>query len=538
MTNKRGAQSLDSQGYNRLMTVGIVYLIGAGPGDPKLITVGGADALRMADVVVYDRLAHPKLLDYAPQAAERVYVGKQADKHAMKQDDINALLADRAAAGKTVARLKGGDPFVFGRGGEEAEYLRERNLPFIVLPGVTSAIAAPAYAGIPVTHRDAASSFAVITGHERDDSRESGTRTAGEAEGRRRWDKIAYAGDTLLFLMGVENLGEIAAQLQAHGRASETPVALVRWGTWAGQQETLVGTLGDIVEKVRAANFKAPAVTVVGEVVRLRERLRWFDLGPLSGKRIVVTRAREQASEFADKLAAKGAEAVVFPTIKLVSPSDSYAALDDAIIKVGTYDWLCFASVPAVHAFCRRLALAKKDARSFPTAKIAAVGPATADALLTHGLQTDFQPSVMTGAGLGTEIPEEPFGKNFLVPRAKDGDDGLINALVDREGTVDAVVAYENVVDTADADALRRRLTEGTIDAVTFTSSSTVKNFVSALGDMTLSASVIVACIGPSTAKTAEELLGRVPDLIAKEPTMDGFIAALELYYAGVQNVI
>ncbi len=515
------------------MTVGTVYLIGAGPGDPKLITVGGADALRAADVVVYDRLAHPRLLDYAPLTSERVYVGKQADKHAMRQEDINALLADRAAAGKTVARLKGGDPFVFGRGGEEAEYLRERSIPFVIIPGVTSAIAAPAYAGIPVTHRDAASSFAVITGHERDDARESGTRTAGEAEGRRRWDKIAYAGDTLLFLMGVENLDEITTQLQAHGRSAETPVALVRWGTWAGQQETLVGTLGDIAEKVRTAKFKAPAVTVVGEVVRLRERLRWFDLGPLSGKRIVVTRAREQASEFAGKLAAKGAEAIVFPTIKLVPPSDSYAALDDAIVRIGTYDWICFASAPAVHAFCGRLAHAGKDARSFSTSKIAAVGPATADALKSHGLCVDFSPSAMTGVGLGTELPEEPFGKNFLVPRAKDGDDGLIDALTAREGTVDAVVAYENVVDAADADTLRQRLRDGTIDAVTFTSSSTVKNFASALGSITLPAAVVIACIGPSTALTAEEIFGRPPDLVAAESTMDGLVDALEQHYAG-----
>ena len=513
------------------MTVGTVYLIGAGPGDPKLITVGGADALQIADVVVYDRLAHPKLLDYAPATAERVYVGKQADKHAMRQEDINALLADRAASGKTVARLKGGDPFVFGRGGEEAEYLRARNVPFIVVPGVTSAIAAPAYAGIPVTHRDAASSFAVITGHERGDSRESGTRTAGEAEGRRRWDKIAGAGDTLLFLMGVENLEEIASQLQANGRGPETPVALVRWGTWAGSQETLVGTLGDIVEKVRAANFQAPAVTIVGEVVRLREKLRWFDLGPLSGKRIIVTRAREQASEFAEKLAARGAEAIIFPVIKLVPPPDHYAALDDAIIKVGTYDWLCFASVPAVHAFCDRLALAGKDARSFAAAKIAAVGPATADALKSHGLCADFQPSVMTGAGLGTELPEEPFGKNFLVPRAKDGDDGLLDALTAREGTVDAVVAYENVIDAADAAAVRRRILDTTVDAVTFTSSSTVKNFAFALGDLALPSSLVIACIGPSTAKTAAEVLGRAPDLVAEEPTMDGFVTALERYY-------
>ena len=232
-----------------MTTVGTVYLIGAGPGDPKLITVGGAEALRRADVVVYDRLAHPALLDHARETAERVYVGKQADRHAMKQDDINALLAERGLAGKTVARLKGGDPFVFGRGGEEAEFLRERGVPFVVIPGVTSAIAAPAYAGIPVTHRDAASSFAVITGHERDDSRESGTRAPGEAEGRRRWDRIAWAGDTLLFLMGVENLDEIVEKSDRARAQPGTPVALVRWGTWAGQQETLVGTLGDIVEQ-------------------------------------------------------------------------------------------------------------------------------------------------------------------------------------------------------------------------------------------------------------------------------------------------
>ncbi|MGI4788079.1 MAG: uroporphyrinogen-III C-methyltransferase [Janthinobacterium lividum] len=515
------------------MTSGIVYLIGAGPGDPKLITIGGTDALKAADVVVYDRLAHPRLLEYASPNAEKVFVGKQADKHAMRQDDINALLADRAGAGKTVARLKGGDPFVFGRGGEEAEYLRDRGIRFVIVPGVTSAIAAPAYAGIPVTHRDAASSFAVITGHERDDRRESGTRAPGEAEGRRRWDKIAGAGDTLLFLMGVENLDEIAMQLQANGRTPETPVALVRWGTWAGHQETLVGTLGDIVEKVRAANFKAPAVTIVGEVVRLREKLRWYDLGPLSGKRIIVTRAREQASEFAEKLAARGAEAVVFPLIKIVPPSDGYAALDDAIIRIGTYDWLCFASAPAVHAFCGRLAAAGKDARSFGAAQIAAVGPATAEALRAHGLQADFQPTVMTGAGLGTELPGEAFGKNFLIPRAKDGDDSLIEALTAREGTVDAVIAYENSLDAANADEIRQRLLDGTIDAVTFTSSSTVRNFVSALDGLALPASVIIACIGPSTAKTAKETLGRLPNITAEEPTMDSFVAALEEWYTG-----
>ena len=509
-----------------------MYLIGAGPGDPRLLTVGGADALRIADVVVYDRLAHPRLLDYAPASAEQVYVGKKADQHAMKQEDINALLAQRAMAGKTVARLKGGDPFVFGRGGEEAEYLRDRDIPFQVLPGVTSAIAAPAYAGIPVTHRDAASSFAVITGHERDDKRESGTRTAGEAEGRRRWDKIAEAGDTLLFLMGVENLDEIASQLMAHGRAPETPVALVRWGTWAGKQETLVATLGDVVEKVRAAKFQAPAVTIVGEVVRLREKLRWFDRGPLAGKRVVVTRAREQASEFAALLRAAGAEPVEFPLIQIVAPADGYAALDNALVRAGSYDWVCFASAPAVQAFCDRLAHANKDARALATAQIAAVGAATAEALRARGLVADFLPSEATGAGLGRELPGEVGINNILVPRAQDGDAGLIDALKARGATVDAVVAYENVLDGAGADDVRARLLAGTIDAVTFTSSSTVKNFVTALGDTPLPASVAVVCIGPSTAKTAEELLGRAPDVTAQEPSVSGMMDALAEFWA------
>jgi len=514
------------------MTPGTVYLIGAGPGDPKLITVGGAEALRLADVVVYDRLAHPKLLDHARADAERMYVGKQADRHAMKQEDINALLAGRAQEGKTVARLKGGDPFVFGRGGEEAEYLRERGVPFVVIPGVTSAVAAPAYAGIPVTHRDAASSFAVITGHERDDARESGTREPGQAEGRRQWDKIAHAADTLLFLMGVENLEEIAGQLQAHGRSPETPVALVRWGTWAGRQETLVGTLGDIVEKVRAAGFQAPAVTVVGEVVRLREKLRWFDAGPLAGKRIVVTRAREQASEFAEKLRARGAEPIEFPLIRIAPPSDGYAALDDAVVRAGTYDWVCFASAPAVHAFCDRLGRAGKDGRALATARIAAVGPATAAALAARGLIADFQPNTMTGEGLGLELPGHMGENNILVPRAKEGDEGLIEALTARGAAVDTVIAYENVLDGAGAGEVRERLQAETIDAVTFTSSSTVKNFVAALGDTPLPPSVVVACIGPSTAKTAREMLGREPE-VAAEHTTEGLVVALEGFYGG-----
>lgn len=516
--------------------MGTVYLIGAGPGDPKLITVGGADALRAADVIVYDRLAHPKLLDYAQPDAERIYVGKQADRHAMTQDGINALLAERAQAGQTVARLKGGDPFVFGRGGEEAGYLRECAIPFVVLPGVTSAIAAPAYAGIPVTHRDLASSFAVITGHERDDARESGTREAGQAEKRRRWDRIAHAADTLLFLMGVENLDEIVARLTEHGRDPSTPVALVRWGTWAGRQETLTGTLADIAQKVRGANFKAPAVTVVGDVVTLRERLRWFDNGPLAGKRIVVTRAREQASEFAEALRARGAEPLEFPLIKLGPPPDAYAALDAAVTRIDSYDWVCFASTPAVHAFFDRLSTAGKDSRDLAGARIAAVGPATADALRAYGLRADFQPHTQTGAALAEELPGEIETNNILIPRALEGDERMVEKLAAKGAVVDAVPAYQNVLDGAGTEEIRTRLADGSIDVVTFTSSSTVKNFVAALAApdsraAVLPESVRIACIGPSTAQTAEELLGRQPDIVALEHTLPGLLAALEQFF-------
>ena len=514
-----------------MTAIGTVYLIGAGPGDPKLITVGGANALKAADVVVYDRLAHPALLDYAPARAERVYVGKQADRHAMKQDDINALLAERALTGQTVARLKGGDPFVFGRGGEEAEFLRDRGVPFVVIPGVTSAIAAPAYAGIPVTHRDLASSFAVITGHERDDGRESGTRTPGGAEGRRRWERIAHAADTLLFLMGVENLEEIAGKLLENGRRPETPVALVRWGTWAGQQETLVGTLGDIVDKVQAAGFKAPAVTIVGDVVSLRERLRWFDRGPLAGKRIVVTRAREQASSFAEALRARGAEPIEFPLIKTAPPPDRHAALDAAISRLGEFGWVCFASAPAVHAFWERLEEVGRDARALAGIGLGVVGPATEEALRGRGLRADFVPSSATGASLGEQLPLAD-GARVLTPCALEGDEDMAQALTARGARVETVPAYQTVMDGAGAERVRERLEDGTIDAVTFTSSSTVKNFVGALGMNTLPPGVTIACIGPSTAKTATERLGRAPDVVASEHTVDGLLAALEAHFA------
>jgi uroporphyrinogen III methyltransferase/synthase len=512
-------------------SAGTVYLVGAGPGDPSLITVGGANALAKADVVVYDRLAHPSLLYRAPDQAEKVYVGKQADRHAMKQDDINALLAERALSGKTVVRLKGGDPFVFGRGGEEADYLRLRQIPFVIIPGITSAVAGPAYAGIPVTHRDAASSFAVITGHERDDSRESATRDPGAAEGRRRWDRIAHAADTLVFLMGVENLGEIVGNLIGNGRDPQTPVALVRWATWVGRQATLVGTLSDIVQKVRDAKFTAPAVTVVGDVVALRDKLRWFDLGPLAGKRIVVTRAREQSSEFADMLRARYAEPIEFPLIKTLPPASGYADIDLALTRLDAYDWIVFASAPAVAAFFSRLAVAGKDTRSLAGTKVGAVGPATANTLDTYGIKADFVPSSATGAALGAELPGIAPDVRVLLPRAADGDPAIVIALKNRGTAIDAVTVYETVLDGAGADDLIAAIEGGGVDAVTFTSSSTVKNFGLATKLTEFPLAVAAVCIGPSTAQTFAEVFGRAPDRVATTHTLDGLVDALEKHW-------
>ena len=346
--------------------VGTAFLVGAGPGDPGLITVAGRDALASADVILYDRLAHPSLLNYCRADAEKIFVGKKSATHFVKQEDTNGIMAEAALAGKSVVRLKGGDPFVFGRGGEEAEYLRERGVPFVIIPGISSAIAAPAYAGIPVTHRDASSSFAVITGHERDDAKESGTRDGGAAEGRRRWDRIAWAADTLIFLMGVESLPEISARLIENGRAPETPVGLIQWGTWA-RQKVVAGTLADIVEIVRESGITAPAVTVIGEVVKYREALRWFDVGLLFGKRVLVTRAREQASALSDKLRSLGAEAIEFPTIRISPPDDDYAALEAALSSLDQYDWLVFTSANGVnHAFRVSIARSATPALSAP----------------------------------------------------------------------------------------------------------------------------------------------------------------------------
>lgn len=514
-------------------SVGTVFLVGAGPGDPGLVTLRAIECLRTADVVVYDRLAHPTLLDHARPDAERVYVGKRSSHHAMRQEEINRLLVDRALAGATVCRLKGGDPFVFGRGGEEALACTQAGVPFIIVPGVSSSIAAPAYAGIPVTHRDCASSFAVITGHQRDDQGEAASRQPGASENHRDWAFIAHAGDTLVFLMGVENLGEIAANLISNGREASTPAALVQWGTLPRQQ-VVVGTLSTIEHEAAAAGIGAPAVLVVGEVVRLRSRLQWFDNRPLSGVRVLVTRAREQASALSNILRERGADPVEFPVIR-IEQNEDHGDIDAAIRGITDTDWIVFTSVNAVMAFADRLAALGLDARALAPARVAAIGPATTEALAGIGIRADFVPSRFVAETVVAEWPDrEMAGKVVLMPRAAQARDVLPDGLRSLGARVTVIPIYRTVRDGEGTDVIRQSLAQSEIDVVTFTSSSTVTNLAESLGRdriRELLSSTVIACIGPVTAQTATDL-GITPSVVAEEHTIPGLVSALEAYLA------
>jgi uroporphyrinogen III methyltransferase/synthase len=505
--------------------VGKVYLVGAGPGDPGLFTLKGKRCLEAADVVVHDYLANKELLAHARPEAERIFVGKKGGdrERSVPQDQITAVLIEQARSGKTVARLKGGDPFIFGRGGEEAEALRAAGIPFEVVPGVTSAVAAPAYAGIPLTHRDFTSSVAFVTGHEDPEKPRSDI----------AWDKLATGVGTLVFLMGVGNLPEIVAQLTGHGRRPETPVALIRWGTRADQQ-TVTGTLGDIVERVAAAGLQPPAVIVVGEVVALREKLRWFEAKPLFGRRIVVTRAREQASALAERVQAEGAEVLEFPAIEIVPP-ESWEPLDAALRRIGEYGWIIFTSANGVRFFWERLRAAGRDARSLTRARVAAIGPATAEALRGHGLEPDVVPPEFKAEGLLAALADEPMaGVQVLLPRAATARDVLPATLEQRGATVHVVPAYRTVRSSREVRLLRDLLGARRVDAVTFTSSSTVTNFCQALGEADVPAlleGVTIACIGPITAETAREH-GLVPHLVCADYTIPALVSALATHFS------
>ncbi len=505
------------------MKKGTVYLVGAGPGDPDLITVKAVECLKQADIVIYDFLAAPKLLRYVREGAETIYVGKKGGDHTLAQDKINELIVKKAQEGHTVVRLKGGDPFIFGRGGEEAEELAQAGICFEIVPGVTSAVAAPAYAGIPLTHRRYNTSVAFITGHE-DPTKEQSTID---------WSKLATGVGTLVFLMGVKNLPYIAENLVAAGRDPKTPVALVRWGT-TPQQITVQGTLNTIVAEVQAAGLKPPAIIIVGEVIELRETLNWFEKRPLLGKNVVVTRARAQASDLVDRLTSLGAECLECPTIKVVPPDD-WSHLDAAINNLETYDWLIFTSVNGVSFFFERLYVKGLDVRALKNVRIAAIGPATAKRLGDFGLKSDIVPKTYQAESVVEAFEAEDMEeKRVLLPRAKEARPILPVELVKMGAVVNEIPVYKTEQASENVDELIERLEQGSIDIVTFTSSSTVKNFKALLpADRfeSLIKGVTVASIGPITTDTAKELGFKV-DITAKDFTIPGLCEAILQHYA------
>ncbi len=476
-----------------------VYLLGAGPGGAGLLTIKARDALASADVVVYDALANADLLQYARKDAEIIYVGKVAGNHALPQHEINKLLVRKAKEDKVVARLKGGDPYIFGRGGEEAQELVAAGVPFEEVPGISSTIAAPAYAGIPVTHRDMASSLTIITGHENPDK-------PGSVH---NWQALAQSGSTLVFVMGMKNLPDIASHLIAAGKDPNTPAAVIYRGT-TPMQRSLVATLGELPQKAREANFTNPSVIVVGQVASLHDELNWFEQKPLLGRSVVVTRAREQASGMAQMLAQLGAEVIQCPTID-IRPLDDYSELDAALGKLSSYDWLIFTSVNGVRHVWQRLAAMGKDSRALATCRVAAIGPATAAELEGRGIVADFVPERYVAEGVVEGLLERNKGQlkgmRVLLPRAAKARDVLPQALTEAGCVVDVISAYETVPAAHQKDVVLERLEQGKLDCVTFGSSSTVENFLQLVPADTLRAhpETQLAAIGPITLKTLEK---------------------------------
>jgi len=509
---------------------GKVYLVGAGPGDPGLLTLKGRECLEQADVVLYDYLANPALLRYAPAGAERIYVGRRGRGRYQNQEEINQVLIERARAGQVVVRLKGGDPFVFGRGGEEAEAVAAAGVDFEVVPGVTAAVAVPAYAGIPVTHRTLASTVTIVTGHE----------DPSKPDTVLEWPKLAGSSGTLVFMMGMKTLPLIVARLIGEGRAPDTPVAAIRWGSRADQR-TIVGTLQDIVTKADQAKFEPPTVIVVGEVVGLREQLNWFERRPLFGKRIVVTRPEDQAGEFSQLLSAYGAEPVVVPTIQIVPPA-GWQAIDQAIAGLAEYRWLILTSVNGIAPFMDRLRAAGKDTRALSHLCICAIGPRTARELERHGLVADLVPAQYQAEGLIDALSDRDLrGTRVLIPRAETAREILPERLREMGAEVDVVPVYRTVAPVAARDELKQEIEGRRIDLVTFTSSSTVRNFVDLLGGVETArrvmTSVAVGCIGPITAQTAEGY-GLPVTIVPGENTVPALAQAIVRHFSGADRIV
>jgi uroporphyrinogen III methyltransferase / synthase len=493
---------------------GIVYLVGAGPGDVGLLTLRAAELLRQADVVVYDALVNPDLLRLAPKTAEIIYAGKRSKDHAIPQNELNEMLVAKARAGSKVVRLKGGDPYVFGRGGEEAEELVAAKIPFEVVPGISSFVAAPNYAGIPVTHREHCSSFTVITGHE----------DPGKEASNVDWAALARVPGTKIILMGTEKIRQIAETLVAHGMNSKTPVAMVRWGT-TGQQQSVQGTLSTIADLAARAEFSAPAITVIGDVVKLREKLNWFEKRALFGQRVVVTRTREQASELARKLREHSAEVLEISTIKIMPPSNK-TDLKEALLGLHEYDWIVFTSPNGVATFFEYFFKGFDDVRDIGGVRIAAVGPATAAKVKALHLAVDLMPEEYVASSIADAFAAHQSIENLriLLMRAEVANRELPQALEKLGAIVDDVSCYQTVPETEDVSGAAGKLLESGADWITFTSSSTVEHF-HARFDLTKLVQQFpklkLASIGPETSK-ALKALQLSPTVEAKVHTIEG----------------
>ncbi|MBN1534969.1 MAG: uroporphyrinogen-III C-methyltransferase [Spirochaetes bacterium] len=501
---------------------GKVYLVGSGPGDERLITVGAVEALRRADVVIYDNLINESLLGlYCSRECELLYVGKSGKEHTLEQDEINELIVAKARSHEVVVRLKGGDPFIFGRGGEEAMHLRSHGIDYEVICGISSAYAVPAYAGIPVTHRGYSSSVAFITGHE------DPTKDKSDIN----WEKLATGVQTLVFLMGVKNIPLIMEQLTKHGRDRSTPVAVIQNGTYPAQK-TVTGTVATIAEIVTREKIAPPSIVVVGEVVSLREELNWFETRPLFGRTIVVTRSRDQASVLVEKLRALGAGVMEMPAILIEGPEDP-AALEDCIRGIGRYQWIIFTSANGVTHFFARLTALGLDARALAERRICAIGPATAAALESRGIRPDHMPAKFVSTEVVRELSElgEVAGKSFLLPRADIAPDTMREDLLALGASrVDDIAAYRTVaVEYGGANPLAEA---GDIDLVTFTSSSTVRNFMRAVRETPHLKGIPCVAIGPVTAEAARREGCNVV-AVADEYTIDGLVAAVLRHLAG-----
>lgn len=498
----------------------ICYLAGAGPGDPGLLTLKARECIAKADVIVYDYLCNPAILKWAPGKAEIIYAGKKAGDHTLSQQEINALLVEKTRAGNTVVRLKGGDPFLFGRGGEEAEALADAGLDFEIIPGVSSAISGPAYAGIPVTHREHASQFTVFTGHE----------DPAKPESALDYKAIASQPGTKVMLMGVERIGKITSALMEHGADPRMPVALVQWAT-TGKQRTITGHLDNIAKIVAETDFKPPAVAIFGGVVNMREKLNWFEKRPLFGKRMVITRTRKQSGTLSAGLAELGADVFELPTIRIEQPKN-LMEFGQLVQDSHTYDWLVFTSPNGVDAFFEMFYKLYDDARDIGGARIAAIGPATAQRVKKFHLKVDLMPDEAITEGILREFEKHGSVENekILIVRAEVTREILAKELTARGAIVDEAIAYRTVPETGDVSGGLERFKSEGADMITFTSSSTAENFMAL--KLPLPPGLKTASIGPVTSATMKELGLRV-DVEAKEHDVPGLIKAIRKYWLG-----